>query len=219
MITRNIIERVLLVRNKNSIATAFTIDIEDKEYLITARHNLNDVSDSIEIYQNNEWKKIEIEAHFPIVSSVDIGVLRYAERISPKSNIKARVKGLIFGQDVYFLGFPFGKYIQTKIENREYIIPFVKKGICSGVENISKDESIIYIDGHNNPGFSGGPVLYKPIGDEKFKIGGVISGYLTHKGEISGPQGKSDLSFVENSGIIIAYNIKHAMDTISNLRS
>jgi hypothetical protein len=58
-------------------------------------------------------------------------------------------------------------------------MPFVKRGIFSNADE--KDR--IYFDGYNNPGFSGGPVVYRAIwGSDAdpahFYVAGVITGFI-----------------------------------------
>ena len=46
------------------------------------------------------------------------------------------------------------------------------------------DIYVLLLDGHNNPGFSGGPVLFKDrlkSGDNKYHLIGVISAYVNQK--------------------------------------
>jgi hypothetical protein len=74
------------------------------------------------------------------------------------------------------------------------------------------------LDGINNPGFSGGPVI---IGTgESVKFAAVISGYYLQPTEIIRgnaaqrvPKARKDYVY-ENSGFIIAYDIAHAVDAI-----
>ena len=124
-------------------------------------------------------------------------------------------KDMIIGQDVYFLGYPFFdnpiKYLPEDINNK-YPLPFVKKGI------ISKAESrVFFIDGHNNFGFSGGPVIFWNHQNKCHQILGVISSYLTHSGEVKlQPTASEKLFYLENSGIALAYDVKYAVDIIKD---
>jgi hypothetical protein len=55
----------------------------------------------------------------------------------------------------------------------------MKKGIISGTADIN-GAKLIFLDGHNNPGFSGGPIVYRDFNksDLVFKLAGVVSGFL-----------------------------------------
>ena len=81
--------------------------------------------------------------------------------------------GIIFGQDVCFLGFPYCLHTELGEVNRNFPLPFIKKSTFSA----SDDKwNVLYLDGDNNPGFSGGPVVFlqqqKP--SKKSSVAGVI---------------------------------------------
>jgi hypothetical protein len=71
-----------------------------------------------------------------------------------------------------------------------------------------------YIDGFNNPGFSGGPVLYWEFATRTYKILAVVKGYRndTAKILINGKQVETNI--LVNSGILASYSIQHAIDAI-----
>jgi hypothetical protein len=74
---------------------------------------------------------------------------------------------------------------------------------------------LIVLDGHNNPGFSGGPVVFSPLkGDTHFRVAGVISGFEAVKNQIHGPSGESPLYSWDNTGLIKAYSIQRAIELI-----
>lgn len=75
----------------------------------------------------------------------------------------------------------------------------------------------VYLDGHNNPGFSGGPVLVAD-GQAIPSVIGVISAYHFERKEVKrhnrhGDSKTSDY-VEENSGIVISYNLGSAIDHI-----
>lgn len=71
------------------------------------------------------------------------------------------------------------------------------------------------LDGHNNPGFSGGPVDYAKPGETAAKhVAGVISGYRFQMDRVLLGEKETDLTVKFNTGIIIAYPIDHAIDLI-----
>ena len=77
------------------------------------------------------------------------------------------------------------------------------------------DEAVVYyIDGFNNPGFSGGPVLYWEFSSHTYKILAVVKGYRndTAKILINGKQVETNI--LVNSGILVSYSIQHAIDAI-----
>ena len=69
-------------------------------------------------------------------------------------------------------------------------------------------------DGHNNPGFSGGPVCYKSMDtpDGAMSIAAVISGYRFEKQDVLDESGQPTGNYVKsNTGIIFAYDIREAV--------
>ncbi|HZD60078.1 MAG TPA: hypothetical protein VE439_06450, partial [Anaerolineae bacterium] len=127
--------------------------------------------------------------------------------------------GIVYGQDVFFLGFPYGMRVELGNLNRGFPLPFVKKAILSCIHTTENGVQIYYLDGHNNPGFSGGPVVFKEANRQNFKVASVISGYRQEEEPIY--QAGQEIHFQEiplvyryNTGIIYSYGIKHAVDLI-----
>jgi hypothetical protein len=131
------------------------------------------------------------------------------------------VDSIMLGTDCEFLGFPYGGGWPSKWSSGEILwMPYVKHCTVSAVP--SGTPNILILDGINNEGFSGGPVIFK-TGTEQ-KIGAVISGYHIEPAEvistlkdtpppIPDPKDKKEVANV-NSGFIIAYPIQPAIDAI-----
>lgn len=76
-------------------------------------------------------------------------------------------------------------------------------------------ESPLYLDGINNPGFSGGPVIASQLGiGGHMAIVGVISGYRTNAGTFLFEDMDTGLLARENSGLILATYIGQVLRTI-----
>ena len=143
-------------------------------------------------------------------------------RLAPHHSLETAPAGLFYGQQVYFLGFPFGWDSGAENINRDFPVPFVKAGIVSafGFEEPKR----IYIDAHGNQGFSGGPVVFKEAGQRsnEFKVAGVVANAPTplptpvvnERGEPIEAEGKAVAFFRENQGIVVAFDIRHATDMI-----
>ena len=132
----------------------------------------------------------------------------------------------MLGGDCAFLGFPYGGGWKAKWENgQSYWMPFVKHCNVSAMPSV--EPNILVLDGINNAGFSGGPVIYK-TGSEQ-QIIGVVSGYQLEPTEVvpsattkkvtvkksSEPKKPAlHLKVNLNSGFIIAYRISYAIDAI-----
>ena len=162
MITSNVIHRVFRIRYGDSEGTGFTVEVAGKEYLVTAKHVVAalDGKETISIFSNGDWSHLEVilVGHSP--EDADISVLAAARILTPQGlPMEASAGGLIYGQDVYFLGFPYGYTGSFVLGRGGYPLPFVKKATVSLL-----DRKKMILDGHNNPGFSGGPVVYtEPI--------------------------------------------------------
>ena len=211
MIAGNVWRRVFRVKCGNNEGTCFTIHIDNKAYFITAKHVLEKNS-QVFIHRAGQWENINVTAINHCGGEVDISVISTDKNDFSNLPMPPIFANLAYGQDVYFLGFPYG--MMSGIVYRGHPIPFVKKAIVS---NIDKDLKI-YLDGHNNQGFSGGPVVFKPQGSNEFQVAGVISSYnAVHEPiTIHGKQ-TQDIFYSYNTGIINAYNIEYAVALIKSL--
>ena len=225
MITANVIQRTFHIRYGNLTGTAFAMDHEGRQYLVTARHILKGLSagESVAIRRGGEWQGVSVDIVGVSSEEVDTIVLSLPLQIAPKYLLKASSAGMIFGRQVYFLGFPFGWDSGAEDINRDFPVPFVKAGVLSAITGTQP--SRIYVDGHNNKGFSGGPLVFVPDGkaQHEFCLAGMVSNYPTPIGEpivddrgepILGEGGKPAAYFRENPGFVVAINIKHAIELI-----
>lgn len=218
MIPTNVYCRVFHLKYDNSIATGFVIDVNEKTYLITARHFANKIlgDTTIQIFYQSQWKNVKVKLVGHGGDDIDISVLAQQVQLAERSlTLPADMGGLTYGQDTFFLGYPYGWFGELKELNWHFPMPFVKKAIVSCISNTDKGTNILFLDGHNNEGFSGGPVVFKRNGSEIFKVGAVISGYrFIHDSTFIGNE-KSPITFKYNTGIIVAYGINHAIDLIN----
>src|SRR6202040_1966151 len=94
-------------------------------------------------------------------------------------------------------------------------MPYIKR--C-GVSGMDADSHLWILDGINNEGFSGGPVIMGTGND--LKIVAVISGYHPEPTDVIRGDAKPDAVAAAkdkvnlNSGFILAYEISHAVDLI-----
>jgi hypothetical protein len=215
MIPTNVFNRVFHLQVGESAATGFAIDVDGKSYLVTARHFAQDVSDGTEIrvHHDKQWKplKVRVVGHAP--GEIDISVLAPPFRMThPDLSLPADMGGLIYGQDVFFLGYPYDSFGDLGEFNFNYPMPFVKKAVVSCVEVASSGACRVFLDGHNNPGFSGGPVVFKESGGSSFKIASVISGYQSVNEPVYQGETKLPITYRYNTGIIISYGVRHAVE-------
>jgi S1-C subfamily serine protease len=217
MITSNVLHRVFRLGVGESTGTCFTIDIEEKQYVVTARHLIEgwEPNQKFHIFHDNQWKEIELSLVGRCEGEIDIAVLAAPIHLSPALPLPATAGGIVWGQDVYFLGFPYGWYGEIGSMNRNFPMPFVKKAVLSCT--YIKDDGVqhFFLDGHNNPGFSGGPVVFKEPNKTEYKVASVISGYRYTNEPVFADGREVPLAYRYNTGIIVSYGIKHALDLIN----
>ena len=216
-ITTNILHRTFqLSFGKSRGGTCFTVDYDNRQYIVTARHIVEPITDSatIRIKHEKVWKDCLVNLVGHCEGEVDISVLAAGLQISPKHPLPTSYDNIILGQDVYFLGFPYGLTSEIGELNRNFPLPLVKKAALSAV---NPDTILFYLDGHNNRGFSGGPVVFFEMGKpaNKLSLAGVVSGYHSSMEPVYLEEKRTSLEFKYNTGIILAYGIKHAVDLIS----
>jgi hypothetical protein len=200
--------------------SSLAFPINNKLHLITAAHVLeglpHGVISNISLFKDNKWIKIEAMPYFynerPYNrGDIDLVLIKTSNQYDDHNNITLNNGGMIYGQDAYFLGYPYFDHLGYKAEtyNNGFPMPFIKKVLIS---NFS-DPQRIYLDGHNNPGFSGGPVVFWDYNAKKHKICGFISGYIPQQGKIFEKQEKNAIEILkqfhhENSGLAFAYSSK-----------
>ena len=201
-----------------STGTCFTIDIDKRQYIVTAKHIISGINgnDSILILHQGKWKELKISIIWLPDSEEDIMILAPEIQISYPLPLIPSMGGINLGQDVYFCGFPFGLNTEVGILNRNFPIPFVKKGILSASEDREDGSTIIYIDGHNNPGFSGGPVIFTDMKTNELKVAGVVSGYYPNYVQVLKENNPTEYMSQQNTGIVIAYALKRGVSHLKN---
>ncbi|MBF0571698.1 MAG: trypsin-like peptidase domain-containing protein [Candidatus Omnitrophica bacterium] len=212
LVPASILQRVFLIKYGTSIGSSFTLDIDGKQYLITAKHVLNGIKkeDKIEIFHKEKWETLNVKVLFCENPATDIVVMAIPVQLSRTDEVEATSKAMFVSQDVFFLGFPFEMWTYFGELNNYFPLPFIKKGILSATDPRNNQGGIFYVDGNNNPGFSGGPIVFYDLNDHKIKICGVIHGYINQANEI--PQ--TALYAKGNSGILVGFMIDSAIEVI-----
>lgn len=251
MPTSNILSRILMVQSQYGRATIFSIDVDQREYWITAKHVLNgkihppwgsiaDKSVALEILNPGAEGEQWLPETFSVIDpgdDIDIVVLAAATPIltNPLSSLATGAEHLPLGGDCEFLGFPYGGGWRAGTGPQSFWMPFVKHCTVSAFSTNSPDSKRIWVlDGINNEGFSGGPVIFGTGLQQK--IFAVISSYETepaevvpydaarlapdkkHRDEPSSQPADNDARGREkvdvNSGFIVAFDIGYAVDAI-----
>lgn len=239
-----VVRRVFMIRTASNAGTSFTIDVDGRQYLITAKHLVAGLKpeDTIQIRKEDQWVPQKVKV-LRCDDPIDIAVLIPTEQLSITLKLEPSGRiGAWYGQDVFFMGFPYGISTEGQAVTELYPMAFVKKGTMSGMHK-EKEAITIFIDGHNNPGFSGGPVIYRDLArrQTEYRVEAVVSGYRQEitpvfelkeikKEEITADDIASALIISKagslfrlhdtgkvvkaNTGIVLGYSIEHAVDLI-----
>ena len=224
--TSNVLFRVLRIKTAASTGSAFTIEVDGKQYLITARHLLRGFGSEgeVELWIEGRWSRFQARAIYPSRAVVDIAALDLGRPVTITFPLGASSGGLTLGQQAYFLGYPYGlgSSVSVPLPPGFGEIPFLKGGIVSAVDDRDPEANVLYLDGQNNPGFSGGPIVFWHAPSGSFRVAGVVRGYrnealpVLKKKNLDNPeaQAHNDLYTRANSGIVIGYDIRHIIDAI-----
>jgi hypothetical protein len=248
--TNNILFKTLMIKSKTDAGTMFSVDVDNREYWLTAKHILTGRKSGPagEVSQ----KTVALDVLDPIADTIKWTLIRFAV-IDPGKDIdivvlvpeiklqdlnipslKVSSGSFGIGGECSFLGFPYASTWTANFSSSTgsiaYKMPFIKHCYISGI--IRQPVPILVLDGINNPGFSGGPVLYNTGSDQA--VIGVVSGYHVEPGEVhsievpdastaatapavgkANPNRRKKEDVVDlNSGIILAYMADTAVDAI-----
>lgn len=237
--TTGVLSRTVMIESRYYRGTAFSVDVDQREYWITAKHiltgakhppygSITDRTVSLRILDPGSETERWVSRDFSVLdagSDIDIVVLAPKQPLinNPAPSLPTDSVGITFGNDCEFLGFPYGGGWPAHIDGKWHWLPYTKHCFISTLN--TGEQKIWVLDGINNEGFSGGPVLYGTSSYQK--IFAVISGYVTEPAEVVSSAAVKKpakanttvktpkLEHVNtNSGFIIAYDISWAIDAI-----
>jgi hypothetical protein len=125
---------------------------------------------------------------------VDIAVLIPPEQLTMSTHMDAAPDSPVFGQDVYFVGFPFGQATEFSGSTIEITFPlgYVKRALISAMKVTGTGENAnvrLILDGQNIGGFSGSPIVYRPGGGNADPVVvAVMSSYANEYGPVLTPK-------------------------------
>lgn len=263
-VTSNALFRTFMIETNFGRGTAFSIDVDHREYWITAKHVFTGIKSAPAGAFNTKLVQANIlsqtgegdEGHdqhwmtetFTVIDpgkNIDILVLapdHLLLNFSGDFTLKPRTAGIDLGGDCEFLGFPYGGGWKTQMADEKdpakknwLWLPYIKHCTQSAIVR-DKGLAIWVLDGINNHGFSGGPVLYGTGSNQS--VFAVISGFHEEPLDVVpapklGEQQRSSIppapklpgskskqpkkEIVEaNSGFILAFAIDPAIQAIKN---
>lgn len=220
--TSNVIHRILYVRvvsNSEVLAsgTAFVVDEANREYVITARHIAEHVGmGDIQVMRDNAWVTCPAQAVEHGDGRIDVSVIALMHTLvleKARFPVPLGTGGIVFGQEVMFLGFP-SVYDPNSAPAlaRGFPLPLVKYARLS---SMARRGYPMWLDGHNNPGFSGSPLCFAPKKTNEIHIAGVVTAYQSLKEPVFAEGDLKTDSYVRaNMGLILAWDIQFALDLI-----
>jgi trypsin-like peptidase len=242
----NVLKRVVHIIVGQASGTAFSLDVDGRHYLITAKHvvaTVKDAESTIQVCGDGGQCVDTPVSVLRCADPIDIAVLVPRKLLTANFVLPADSAGMVLGQDVYFVGFPYSDPALNTITPALENIGFVRKAVWSAQQR--KGNAItMYFDGRNNAGFSGSPIVFLEQGKPgyDFKVAGVVSGYRTDYTEVVTPTPILEAQVTDedralnrvvkisdgtlrklvptgkvvpgNTGIVIGYDIKHAVDLI-----
>lgn len=253
----NVLLRTLLIAIPGSnpaasvpMGTAFTIDVDGREYLVTAKHVVATFKDgargTIAIKTKAGWTPEKMTV-YKCKDPVDIAILIPPTQLTVDFPLEANSAGIELGQDTYFVGYPNGAEHAVTYSNMPAVFGFVKRATLAQIVQVpipGGSTQEIWLDGINDPGFSGSPVVFRDFNKAGyvFNVAGVIVAYewsaapvfskveitpsqvtpldLANDDLMRGPNGKlyrledTGKLVKQNTGMAIAWNIGSAVDLI-----
>ena len=215
MITAEAWERVVRVVCGTSSGTGFVLDHKRDQYVVTARHVVESNA-PVEVLLRGKPVSVMLTALAPSLSDADVAVFRLNRPITPPGlPLAADMAGMVYGQDAYFLGFPLGMTFDLE----DGYFPLVKRCTISGMNQKHQGRKILLLDGWNNPGFSGAPVVFRPPtaagAGEPMRVAGIVTAYAQQAESVTiGGCIVAEAQVLLNSGIIIAEQITRATEII-----
>ncbi|ALT76009.1 S1 family peptidase [Paucibacter sp. KCTC 42545] len=214
MLPTNIFYRTFFIKAAQ-YGTAFTLDVDGNEYLITARHLLDHDTGvhEIQLFRRRQWQKIDCTIVAVGRGELDIAVLQAPMRLTdPEFKVDPKFGDCYVGQDMFFVGFPYKMSVDYGPNADGQPGVFLKKGALSAVD--AGPPKALYIDALNNEGFSGGPLYYFRNGNMNDPcIAGVVSKFkIEHELVLDAEGEATEMKVPYNTGFMVAYDIAHALE-------
>lgn len=225
--TSDVLDRTLWIRCGRHSGTAFSIEVGDRQYLVTAAHVLQEHGADTPIYRRVDrlWLPLDVDVVAADPDFVDAVILCPREQMTPSLPLPLGLDGFVLGQDLFILGYPFDVHQDPSDPDPIFMstgspLPMVKKGALAWLRKApGPGRQTIFLDCYANEGFSGGPVAGFPGGQGQITVIGVVSHYVPEHKPVVDARGKTALSAEQNPGILVVVDIAHVVDAIHSAGS
>jgi hypothetical protein len=222
VITTNILYRMFFVHGEQ-YGSAFALDRDKRQYLVTARHIVGSdrARDSISIYLEKSWKALGVKVVGLGNGDIDVAVLSPAQQIAPNFPLEAAIGSFILGQDMLIVGYPLKMSSDGGAVTSGRPVPFVRKGVLSAFD-WDTDPKTLWIDAVNNEGFSGGPILFQNMqsplpAPALYLVAGVVSKYkVVDEPVLDAKLEPTGMCVQIHAGFTMGCAIKHVLDLIDS---
>lgn len=214
----NALSRTFHLKCGSRSGSCFAIDVDRRQYLVTATHLLKPLNEGavVDVLHGGKWKPLNVQVVGQGPAQVDVTVLALKFRIAlPELGVVPSLNGLELGQDVFCLGFPRAEWREDAARAPRFPTPFVNKVCVAAVPDGSSAVRALYLAGRAGPGFSGGPVIFQGAEGGEARIAAVISRFEYDGEPIYLGTDQMHLSPQHNPDIMVSYDIQHALDVIS----
>jgi hypothetical protein len=221
----NLINRLLWIRCGSRLGTAFAIEIDNRQFVVTAAHIVEDFPRQ-PLLRNwmGRWEGVEAQRITANPDFVDVAIFAPKVQISAAPAINLGSDALIFGQELMVLGYPFDPDEFAKEADPIYLangspLPMVKRAGFAWMRKApGAGHMTLYLDCYANEGFSGGPVCGYPAlrgsAERDLTIAALVSHYVPDSQPVLDGANATPLTSRQNPGILVAPTILHAVDGI-----
>jgi hypothetical protein len=218
MITVNVFSRVFFIQTPTTLGTGFTIEVDGRQYLVTARHVVETLAAPAElrVSHDNQWKTLQVaRVWVHPAKDIDVAVVPMPLKLSRTLPLPPTTAGIAWGQEMFFLGFPFGMTGERTEHNGGFPIAFVRRATFSAGLKDSEGMMLFLLDGHCNEGFSGGPIVFRPRGSQnpadQLAVAGVVAGFEALPVPVRLNSGETQMNVLTNVGLVRGHAIDHAV--------
>jgi S1-C subfamily serine protease len=206
--------RVFHIRCGSETGTAFVIDVDGRQYLISARHVVAAAEDtaSIELHRNGTWTAYVVT----VVGKddvADISILSLQERlVGPGHAVEVNAAGCRVGQTVFFLGYPLGLRGPNAF-TPEFPVALVGRGTLATFSSAHSPPGA-FLSANAPPGFSGAPIFFVHSESGNATLFAILIQSYAYEMPTRDPLKNPNGSVLVDSGIVGCVFISHALALI-----